>query len=153
MKSNIITSPIVLTSARLEAIADRFVFIPMETSLASVRILRILQQNGSMNPKKIMEFSGGTKSNVSQRLKYLEEKGHVTRKYASVPNDKRRVLVEITKDGIKHLDFIDRRLKKAQMKLIGYFSQEEIDQHLAFFEKINSIIDMQEKNLTKIFKQ
>lgn len=152
MQSNIITSPIVLTSARLEAIADRFVFIPMETSLASMRILRILDQNSELTPKRIGELSGGTKSNVSQRLNNLEKKGYIKRSYALVKGDKRKIIVEITKEGRKQLEFITKRLEKAQLHLIKHFSKKEIKQHLEFFKKINSIIDLEEKNLAEIFK-
>ena len=152
MKSNIITQPIILTSARLEAIADKFVFGPMGTSLASMKMLRILHQQGSLTPKNILDRVGGTKSNISQRLNHLQERGYIKREYASVQNDKRKVIVTITKEGETQLSIVDKRLNKAQLKLIKYFSQEEIENHLKFHAKINQIIDQEEKNLTKIFK-
>lgn len=151
-QSNVITSPIILTASRLEAIADKFVFVPLGTSLASMRILKILHQYRELTPKRIGELSGGTKSNVSQRLNHLEEKKYIERTYAAVKGDKRKIMVKITREGEKQLEFITKRLEKAQLQLIKHFSKKEIQQHLEFFKKINSIIDQEEKNLIKIFK-
>lgn len=151
MDNNIITKPIIFTSARLEAIGDKFVFLPMGTSLAAIRILRLLEQEGELMPKRIMELSGGTKSNVSQRLKHLEEKKYIQRTYAAFAEDKRKVVVKITREGKTQLQKVDKRLSKAQMKLKGYFSQKEIENHLNFFAKMNKLIDNEEKNLEKVF--
>jgi len=151
-KSTAITHPIIQTASRLEAIANRFVFVPMGTSFASMRILRILDGSKSLTSKMILGLAGGTKSNVSQRLKHLEEHGFIIKDHAMTSDDRRKVSVKITAKGKERLDLIDTRMKKAQICLNKLFSEEEIENHLKFFKKINKIIDQEERNLIKLFK-
>lgn len=150
--TNAITHPIIYTAARLEAIADRYIFGPMGTTASSMKILRLLHNHGPLTSQRIGELGGGTKSNVSQRLDYLESKGYVARDPENFPADKRKVLVKITKEGGQQIAEIQKRMKKAQICLSRHFSEKEIAGHAKFFEKINLIIDKEQKNLDKIFK-
>lgn len=146
-----ITHPIVYTAARLEAIANRFVFGPMGATAASMKILGLLRQNGALTARRIVELGGGTKSNVSQRLDYLEKKKYIARVQDVFAADKRKVLVKLTRTGKEQLVEVRKRMKKAQICLAKCFTEKEIRQHVKFFEKINRIIDKEEKNLGKIF--
>lgn len=150
-KNKTITAPILFTASRLESIANRFVFQPMGTSFSSMKILRLLELKGPQTPKRILELAGGTKSNLSQRLNYLEKNRFIVRDYAVVPGDKRQVVVKLTALGRKRLNLINLRIKKAQLTLAECFSQKEIEGHRKFFEKMNRILDREEKNLSKIF--
>ncbi len=145
--------PIIYTASRLEAISNRFVFEPLKISLSSVKILCVLEQRGPLTLKEILNFSGGTKSNASQRLTVLEKNGYVKRNRAKVQDDKRKVVIEITKKGLEKLALIDKRLKKANLHLIKNFSKKEQELFFEFFERINKIINREENNLKEIFKQ
>jgi DNA-binding MarR family transcriptional regulator len=150
--TTVITHPIIYTAARLEAVADKYVFNPMGTTAASMKILRLLKDHGPLTPRRIVELGGGTKSNVSQRLRHLEKNGFITRKQDVFPEDRRKVIVKMTKKGDRRVNEIQTRLKKAQICLTKNFSKKEISQHVEFLKKINRLIDREEKNLDKIFK-
>lgn len=150
-KTNAITHPIIYTSTRLEAIADRYIFSPMGTTAASMKILRLVKEQGPLTSQRIGELGGGTKSNVSQRLDYLEKKGYILREQDNFPGDKRKVLVKITEKGLKQIEEIQKRMRRAQICLSRHFTEEEIAGHSKFFVKVNQIIDKEQKNLDKIF--
>jgi DNA-binding MarR family transcriptional regulator len=152
MTNNAIVYPIIYTATRLEAITNRFVFGPMGTTAASMKILGLLHANGPLTPRKIMELGGGTKSNVSQRLANLEKNGFIARDGAKNPKDKRQVIVRLTVLGVDQIGKIKARLKKSRLCLAKNFSREEIGQHVEFFKKINRLIDQEEKDLKKIFQ-
>jgi DNA-binding MarR family transcriptional regulator len=146
-----VTDPIVCTAARLERIADTYVFGPMGISPASVRILKILAFGKDLTPGQILASVGGTKSNVSQRLRFLEKEGLVRRIPAGRSGDRRRVGVTLTAAGRKKLEAVRKRFSKANLKLEGYFTKAEVRTHLAFFRKLNELLDAEEKNLGQYF--
>jgi DNA-binding MarR family transcriptional regulator len=146
-----ITHPIIYTASRLEAIANRYVFGPMGTTASGMKILGLLLKHGSLTPQRIRELSGGTKSNVSQRLGYLEKKGYIVRDEAVFPNDLRKILVKLTAKGKTQMTEVHKRMKSAQLCLASHFTEKEIEQHCKFIGKVNSIIDKEERNLNSIF--
>lgn len=148
-----IAEPIICVASRLEYIANKFVFNPMGTTSASIKILRLLQKIGPMTPNRILELSSGTKSNISQRLNNLEVKGYIIRDYAVFKDDKRKVVVKPTARGKDLLKQVEKRLKKGHLSLEQRFSKKEIADHQKFFQKIKDILDKEEKNLEKIFNK
>lgn len=149
--THIITHPIVYTATRLEAVANRFVFGPMGTTAASMKILGLLLAHGSLTPRRIVELGGGTKSNVSQRLNHLEKKKYIARAQDAYATDRRKVQVRLTQAGKNQVAEVRKRMKKAQICLAKCFNEKEIIQHVKFLEKINFIIDKEERNLDTIF--
>lgn len=101
-----------------------------------------------MAPKEIMKLVGGTKSNISQRLDYLEKKGYV-KIYKNMTGDKRKSSVKLTAAGKEKLQEIKSHFKKVKLELESNFSQEEIERHFAFFNKLNKIIDFKEKEFSQ----
>lgn len=152
IKYHSLTDPIIFTSARLEAIANRFVFEPLGLTLASARIIRLLADNGKLTPSDLLAYAGGTKGNVSQRLKFLEREGYI-RRAGGAGKDKRIVTVELTEKGKKRFKEIFARFETARNCLEKAFTTEEKKHYLAFFEKLNRMLDESEKEFPKIFKR
>jgi DNA-binding MarR family transcriptional regulator len=146
-----ITDSIVCLAARLENIADRYVFGPMGMSAASFKILGVLSHADRMTPGEILRFTGGSKSNVSQRLRFLEKEGLIRRLSDSGAKDRRHVAVSLTPAGRKKVASVARQFAKAHLKLEEHFTKKEIQAHLAFFRKLGNVLEAEEKNLASYF--
>lgn len=77
-----LASRILCVASRLEQYGNRLLFEPMGLSFSSARILLFIA-HGMHSPVQIQEALRVTKSNISQRLTLLEEKGLVERSAAS----------------------------------------------------------------------
>lgn len=146
-----IVEPIIFTASRLEVIANRYLFVPIEMNISSVKIMGLLCRRKIMTPKQIMELAGGTKSNISQRLDSLEKKGYVEMR-KNTGKDKRKVLVTLSPLGRKKLIEVQKKLKKVKLELESNFTREEIQKHFAFFDKLNKLVDSREKKFSQCKK-
>jgi len=143
-----IIEPVIYTASRLEVISNRYLFGPIGMNITSIKILGLINKKKAITPKDIMELIGGTKSNISQRLDFLEKKGFVkTRK--NTFSDKRKTLIALTPLGKKKLREMKSHLKKTSLELESNFSEEEIQQHFTFFNKLNKLIETKEKEFSK----
>lgn len=141
-----VTSPIVFTAARMEALANRYFFEPLGLTSSTVRILILLRFHGAMNSSEILKKIGGTKSNISQRIRILDKKNLIMR-LGNRNNDKRIVKLSITKKGIDVLDKILDDFKKHSLCLKKNFSPQEINNFINLFKKLNNILDnLENKN-------
>ena len=143
-----IIEPIIFTASRMEVIANRYLFRPIGMNISSVKILNLLCRKKIMTPREIMELAGGTKSNISQRLDALEKKGYI-KTQKNIFNDKRKISVKLTLFGEKKLQEIKDNIKKVKLELESNFSRKEINQHFAFFDKLDKIINLKEKSFSK----
>jgi DNA-binding MarR family transcriptional regulator len=142
-----IIEPILFTASRLEVIANRCIFRPIGMNISSVKIMSLLCRKKSMTPKEIMQLVGGTKSNISQRLDSLEKKGYIqTRK--NTFDDGRKLSVELTEAGEEKLQEIKNHFRKVKLELESNFTREEIEKHFEFFNKLNRLVDLKEKDLS-----
>jgi DNA-binding MarR family transcriptional regulator len=144
--------PMVCLAHRLEAIANKYVFQPMGFSSVSMKIMKMLRSHPSLSPGDLIGITNSTKSNISQRLNFLEKAGYIRRSYASDKSDKRKINLRLTGSGEKKLEEIEKRFKKAHISFSKKFTQMEIEQHEAFMRKVNSILDVEENELEKLFK-
>ena len=141
-----IIEPIVYTASRLEFIANQYFFRPIGMNISSVKILELLHKKKILTPKEIMELAGCTKSNISQRLNFLEKKGFVQTK-KNLFDDKRKLSVKLTPAGKEKLQELKKRFDKIKLKLESHFSQKEIERHFEFFNKLNELISLKEKTI------
>lgn len=146
------TEPIILLSRRLEALADKHVYRPMGLSETSIKMLGLLKNKGLLTPSDFMETIGATKSNISQRLSFLEKRNYVSKVYARDHNDKRKVFVKLTSAGKKKVVGLEARVKLAKTVFENKFSKKEISDYEAFIKKLNTILDDEGGVLGKIFK-
>ncbi len=144
--------PIVCLAHRFESIVNKYVFQPMNLSAISVKILKLLQENSSMTASALIEMTGATKSNMSQRLSFLEKEGYLTKTYASDSKDKRKISIRLTPAGKEKIADLEKRFKKAKISFEKKFTEKELAQHKAFFKKLSAILDSEESELEKIFK-
>jgi DNA-binding MarR family transcriptional regulator len=143
-----IIEPIIYTASKLEAISNRYLFRPIGMNVSSVKLLGLLCKRKIMAPKEIMELIGGTKSNISQRLDFLEKKGYI-KTHKNTSSDKRKLSVKLTPSGKRKLGELKKHLEKVKLELESNFNKHEIAQHFAFFNKLNNIINSKEKDFPK----
>ena len=143
---------IVCLAHRFESIANKYVFYPMGLSAISMKILKLLKVHGRLTASDLIEMTSSTKSNMSQRLNFLEKEKYIQRSHAGDGEDKRRVAIELTSKGKKIILDLEKKFSKAQVSFEEKFSVKELAQHKAFLIKINSILDTQEKELENLFR-
>lgn len=143
-----VTSPIIFTAARMETLANHYVFEPLGLTSATARILILLKCGDTMNSSKLLGKTGCGKSNISQRIRLLEKKGLIKRLNGDRP-DKRIIKLEITKNGEKKLEKIASQFKKYSLTLEKHFQAEEMEINYNFFKKINKVFDNLENKLNK----
>ena len=144
---------IICLAHRFEAIANKYVFQPMGLSAISMKILKLLRIHGPLMVGDLIEMTNSTKSNLSQRLNFLEKENYIIRNYAVSDKDKRKVRIGLTDQGKKIILDLEKRFKKAQISFEEKFTAKELEAHRAFLKKINSVLDTEEKELEKIFRR
>jgi DNA-binding MarR family transcriptional regulator len=132
---------------RLENIASRYVFQPLGLSASSVKILGLLRHKRRATPGEILSCLGGTKSNISQRLRFLEKEGLIKRLPPRRAEDKRHVSIVLTAAGRRKLKIVSRHFSRSEMKLEEHFNLKEIQSHLKFFQKLHTVLNIKEKIL------
>lgn len=138
---------------RIETIGNKYIFSPLGLSSSSVKILGMLAHHKSLTPSQILKMSNSTKSNISQRLNFLEKAGWITRDYGSDKNDKRKVSVILTDQGKEKLKGMKKIMEKAKMSISKKFTKNELEMHKAFISKLHTILDCEEKELTKLLTE
>lgn len=150
-KTKPITSQIVCTAKRMEELANRHIFNPLKISSVSIKLLHLLKEHGAMTSTDLINLSGNTKSNLSQRLTSLEKSLYIKKIRQTKSSDKRKILLKITTAGDKKLKEVFDKLNKAHVVLESHFTKTELSQNAKFFKKINSLIDLKENEFNKIF--
>jgi DNA-binding MarR family transcriptional regulator len=134
---------LVLTATRLESHVNRHYFEPMDLSTTYCRIICMLAENEGLTPTEILRQIGGTKSNISQRLDVLENKGYAQRHTPKI-GDKRNIQVRLTDQGRDKyrqlMDFVSEKSKTLELQ----FTPEEKTHMFSILEKLNVIMDQKD---------
>lgn len=144
--------PIICLARRFEAIGNKYVLKPMGLSSTSMQILRLLNSKGELTASDLIKITGGAKSNISQRLSFLEKERYIVKITPNNSADRRKTLLKITKAGKEKIMELEKRIKKAQISFEKQFTDEELAHHKAFFEKLTNVLNKGEDELNKIFK-
>lgn len=143
-----LVEPIMTTAARMEAIADQYIFRPLGLTTSTGKILKALLRHRTTTPGDLLRIVGGTKSNITQRLDILEKRGYVSRKHGEKKDgDKRQVQVALTAEGKRKIKAVEVRIRHANICLEEYFGKEELERHFDFFRKLNGILDESETHM------
>ncbi|MDD5438315.1 MAG: MarR family transcriptional regulator [Patescibacteria group bacterium] len=139
-----------MTAARIQAYANRLYFEPVGLTTSCAIILHLLNHHGSMTPTEILKHMGGTKSNISQRLRTLERDNLIERN-ENDSEDKRQIMVSLTERGLQRHNAFNNLISSTTKQLESEleFTKEE---HLAcqrVIEKINNFLDLHANELCK----
>ena len=131
---------IIVTAARLEAVASQRFFAPLGLSPTTFKILHILSVHPAMTPTQITKTFNCTKSNLTQRLNLLEKNGFVRRVHPS-KGDGRTVRIALTDAGQHKVAEALQVLRKHGALLESHFSNSEKMACHDFLKKVNQILD------------
>lgn len=137
-----------MTAARIQAYANRLYFEPIGLTTPCAIILHLLKHHGLMTPTEILKYMGGTKSNISQRLRTLERDGLITRKENNT-DDKRQITILLTELGLQKYTTFER-LISATTKLVESELEITEEERLAchrLITKINKFLDLHSNEL------
>lgn len=143
---------LVFTAMRLETLADRYMFKPLGLTTASFRILMMLYKSGPQAPSEIIEILGGTKSNATQRLNWLNRRGLIELTHKE-GDDKRRASARITTLGRQQVDKASRLFKDNDLHIEKYFSNNEMKDFMHLLRKLNLGLDQCEVGITKLYEK
>ena len=144
LKSGCIFKHIVMTSARLEAFANKHFLEVFGLTLTSLKILDVLSRHMVVTPTQLMTELACTKSNITQRLNVMEKNGLIQRKALSHAKDKRKVGIGITVLGREKLSEAVRIISTKGVGFEKNFSPAEILACHSFLGKINDLLDQYE---------
>jgi DNA-binding MarR family transcriptional regulator len=145
LKINSIAQSIVQIACRLENHVNSLILSPLKLTLSSFKILHIIAISGSSTPSEIMAILGGSKSNITQRLNFLEKNGYIIRFLPPGKRDKRNISVKLTKKGRAKHEESAILLQKESLDLEKYFTKEEKKDIQSLFKKLNQLLDEHEK--------
>lgn len=104
------------------------------------RILAALREFGVASQIELARRSAMDRSDVVAAINELVEQGHVER--TPDPDDRRRNLVSITKEGERQLRRLDQSLHRVQGELLAPLSPQE---RLALFRMLTMLLRHQEE--------
>lgn len=145
-----ISRSIIIMGFRIEFYANKHIFEPLGLTSSSYKIMAILHHNEGVSPIEMLEKLGCSKSNITQRLNFLEKQKLVTRFHNGQNSDKRKVIIKLTKLGEEKYSKVIKIMRKRAESLEKFFTKEEIDCHVAFIKKLHNIINDLEKSKTLI---
>lgn len=138
-----ISDPIIRMSMRLQKITQQNILDKIGLSSVSVKILFIIDSTPIISSSDILHVIGGTRSNISQRLSFLEKKGYIARDQKPSETDKRVIHIFLTPLGKKKVLSIKQWITKANICIEKYFTPEELAAHRDFFIKLNTVLDQE----------
>jgi DNA-binding MarR family transcriptional regulator len=147
-----LSETIIKTSNRLRAIANRFVFRGSGITGAQFCILRLLSKKKAQNATAILKIIGGTKSNLSQRIKSLERLELISR-FSKEGSDRRNIYFKLNSKGQKLVASLIQRFQKAARSFEHQFLQKEVEAQFQFLVKLNAMLDKNEEKLPQIFQK
>ena len=136
---------------RFSQLGQKHIFGHADISLISAKILFVISAKPDISPSMIRDMLGGTMSNISQRLSYLEKHNLIARVHDA--SDKRKISFMLTDLGKKKAAMIRRWVKKGNVSIEKHFSKDELAHHFAFCSKLHTILDKAEEQGIKNFLQ
>ncbi|MEM6516745.1 MAG: MarR family transcriptional regulator [Bacteroidota bacterium] len=111
---------------------------PFGLSLEQFNVLRILrgQKGNPLNLQDVQERMVSKMSNVTRLIDKLILKKLVKRKQCS--ENRRKIELSITEDGLKQLKIIDPKIDAAEKKVVSNLTKEELKQLNKLLTKIGA---------------
>lgn len=138
---------------KIESMANKYIFNPMGMTLSSMRVLSYINFRDKITAKEIIELTGKTKSNITQRLNVLEKNGLIKRIRDTKKGDKRTVYLKITPQGKRKVAEALQKIEKFHISKNKFFTKEELRSHIKFMHKLADFLEKKETLLKKIFNQ
>ena len=143
-------SPLFSATSRLETLGNRYIFKPVGLTATSFKILTALRQTPT-TPSTLLTSVDCLKSNLSQRLHTLENKGLIRRLAHKHDTDRRQVFFQLTENGRRILRQAEAHARHVSLSFEKRFTKKELEQHKTFFTKLLALLAEKETALEKHF--
>ena len=94
-------------------------------SVTDMECLSLLVAKGISTPTELAQYTGMTPGSATAMLDRLEKAAFIERK--PNPNDRRGVLIEVSKESIKRVSSMFAAARQAQIDLMDSYSDEELE--------------------------
>ena len=138
---------------KIESMANKYVFGPMHTSLSAMRILGYVDCHEKITAKELIDLTGKSKSNITQRLNLLEKNGLLTRIKDHKNKDQRETFLKITPLGKSRIKEAFKKIEKFNLSKEKFFTKKELHEHLKFMKKLSAFLNNEEQKLKEIFNK
>ncbi|MFA6183483.1 MAG: MarR family transcriptional regulator [Parcubacteria group bacterium] len=138
---------------KIESMANKYIFGPMNMSLSSMRVLGYVNSKKTTTAKELIRLTGKSKSNISQRLAILERNGFIIRIKNENNKDGRETFLKITSLGESKVKEAMQKIKKFHLSKEKYFSRKEISGHIKFMQKLIIFLEEEDSKLKEIFNK
>ncbi len=135
MRSTSRSLPIALLRAREKVMA------PIRAMLADAgvteqqwRVLRVLAEQGPMDPTEIAGASCLLMPSLTRILKVLDAKGYITRR--GHETDRRRMIIEITQDGVRLIEANYPQTNRIFAELEAEVGKEKVEELLDLLNEL-----------------
>lgn len=88
--------------------------------------IMIIGKAEKIMPTTLSKFINMEKGSLTTLIDSLEKKNYVIR--SSDPNDRRKVLLSLTPEGIEHMKIIEEQSQKGLALMVSNLNEKEIDQ-------------------------
>ncbi len=100
--------------------------------------IMIIGKAGKITPTTLSKFINMEKGSLTTLIDSLVERKLVIR--SSDPNDRRKVLLSLTSDGIEHMKTIEEQSQKGLALMVSNLDEKEIDQMNASLKTLVEIL-------------
>ncbi len=142
-KQHKITEKIVILSKIIGHMAEKKVLEKEGVSMSGYEIMHILGKFGQVCPSDLCACLASGKSNISQRLAFLEKRGLVRRISDDSSSDGRRQIFSLTDEGVVLLEKLDVSLQRQVDELEVAIGKEEVERINSFLDKAFSVLIME----------
>ena len=95
-------------------------------------------------PGELAKFGGVSTARIATVLNSLEKKGFITRSVD--PDDRRKVVVNVTPDGKAYSDMHKERRLQHLTKMMEYLGEEDAQHHIRIMKRLNEFYaELEEK--------
>lgn len=143
----------IFVGEKIESMANKYIFNPMGLSMSSMRILSYLQNKKITTAKELIQLTGKSKSNITQRLNTLEKNGLIIRDKDLESKDKRETFLKITSLGKNKIKEAMKKIEKFHLSKEKFFTKKEIESHIQFMKKLIIFLDKEEAQLKDVFNK
>lgn len=138
---------------KIESMANKYIFKPMDMSLSSMRVLSYINNKKTTTAKELIMLTGKSKSNITQRLNILEKNGLIIRSKDKNNKDHRETFLKITSEGKSKVKEAIRKIEKFHISKEKFFTKKEIESHIKFMKKLSLFLDREEAKLNQFFNK
>lgn len=138
---------------KIESMANKYVFGPMNMSLSAMRILGYVDCHDKITAKELIDLTGKSKSNITQRLNLLEKNGLLVRIKNHKSKDQRETFLKITPLGKSRMKEAFKKIEKFHLSKEKFFSKKEIEAHIKFMHKLTIFLNKEEAKLKDVFNK